>query len=395
MRNLEDVWRKRSAHYMEELQKYMRYIFTGHMAIVIVFLMGAGGYQYSHWLDANHGNINTPSLEIATLIVAFFLMLSRPVTLLKKPDEVYLLPLETKLGVYFKHALRFTFTTQAVTAVIVYIVLWPMLRQVTELEVTQIVSGLIVTIVLKWLNIQAEFAYRWNKAGERIWLNRLMRYALNGAALWGILTGLYLVLAVAVVLLIALWLVDKKHIAKQPFPYEHFVALEDNRMMGIYRFANYFTDVPQVHGSIKRRPYFDFLYNMVPKKHKTTFEYYLFRSVIRTDDHFYLWLRLVVINALIVAFVDITIAGAIISAALAFAVAIQLKQAIASTHEFTMSMLYPLPQESRQKAAVKIVRYFIVAQAVIVLLASIMQPYFYVYALIVLIIGEMTLRFSK
>jgi len=103
----------------------------------------------------------------------------------------------------------------------------------------------------------------------------------------------------------------------------------------------------------------------------------------------------VVINALIVAFVDITIAGAIISAALAFAVAIQLKQAIASTHEFTMSMLYPLPQDSRQKAAVKIVRYFIIAQAVIVLLASIMQPYSYVYALIVLVVGEVTLRLSK
>ena len=395
MRNLEDVWRKRSAHYTEELQKYMRYIFTGHMAIVIVFLMGAGGYQYSHWLDANHGNTATPSLEIATIIVAFFLMLSRPVTLLKKPDEVYLLPLETKLGAYFKRALNFTFTTQAVIVALVYIVVWPMLRQVIELEVSQIVAGLIVTIVLKWLNIQAEFAYRWNKAGERVWLNRIIRYVLNAAALWGILTGLYLVLAVAIVLFIVLGFADKKNITKQPFPYEHFVSLEENRMMGIYRFANYFTDVPQVHGSIKRRPYFDFLYNMVPKKHATTFEYYLFRSVIRTDDHFYLWLRLVVINALVVALIDITIAGAIISAALAFAVSIQLKQAIASTHEFTMSMLYPLMQDSRQKAAIKIVRYFIIGQALAVLIASITQPYFYIYALVILAIGEVTLRLSK
>nr|WP_010306985.1 ABC transporter permease [Kurthia senegalensis] len=187
----------------------------------------------------------------------------------------------------------------------------------------------------------------------------------------------------------------KKQLNGQPFPYEHFVPVEANRMMGIYRFANYFTNVPQVHGSIKRRPYFDFIYKLVPKTHQQTFSYYLFRSVLRTDDHFYLWLRLVVINGLVVAFVDLPIVSIIVSAALAFAVAIQLKQALGSTHEFTMSMLYPLPQDARKKATIKISRYMILAHAIIVLLCSIMQPYFYVYALVVFLIGELTLRISK
>ena len=43
-------WSNRFNHYIDEVQKYMRFIFTGHMAIVLVFLIGAVGYQYSEWL---------------------------------------------------------------------------------------------------------------------------------------------------------------------------------------------------------------------------------------------------------------------------------------------------------------------------------------------------------
>ena len=39
-----------SIHYMTEFQKYMKYVFTGHLAIVLVFTIGAGGYAYSEWL---------------------------------------------------------------------------------------------------------------------------------------------------------------------------------------------------------------------------------------------------------------------------------------------------------------------------------------------------------
>lgn len=397
MRSLEDVWRKRAAHYTEELQKYMRFVFTGHMALVIVFLLGAGGYQYSHWLDANHSNRDVPVAIIAALIVAIFITLSRPVTLLKKPDEVYLLPLETKLDVYFKHALRFTYVTQIMIAAVIYIVMWPTLRQVAELSVSHIVAGLVAICFLKYINVHAEFTYRWLRNGDRRWLvlDYTIRYVLSAAVIWAVLENMPYVAVFAIIIFTVHIVWIKKYIQGQPFPYEHFVALEENRMMGIYRFANYFTDVPQVHGSIKRRKYADVLYKLIPKKHAKTFEYHLFRSVIRTDDHFYLWLRLVFINALVVGFVDIAIAAMVMCAALGFAVALQLKQAIASTHEFTMSMLYPLPENARKKAAVHVVRYFIIAQAIVVLLASIMHPYCWAYALIIIIVGEVTLRLSK
>ena len=50
MNNLREIWGARFVHYMTELQKYMKYVFTGHLAIVLVFTIGAGGYAYSEWL---------------------------------------------------------------------------------------------------------------------------------------------------------------------------------------------------------------------------------------------------------------------------------------------------------------------------------------------------------
>ena len=51
MNNMHDIWGQRFFHYVNELQKYMRYVFTGHLVIVFMFAIGAGGYAYSQWLN--------------------------------------------------------------------------------------------------------------------------------------------------------------------------------------------------------------------------------------------------------------------------------------------------------------------------------------------------------
>lgn len=393
MNNLTDVWRRRFNHYINELQKYMRYIFTGHMALVIVFLLGAGGYKYSNWLkEASH---DFPTILLVSVVMGIVLAFSKPTTLIKKPDEVYLLPLESKMSLYFNKALNLTLMVQTPIAVAIYIVLWPMMRQIGEIEITGILIGFAFTILLKWWNIHVEFMFRWALEGRWIWIDRIARMILTGTFLYCLLNHQSMQAVIVLVLLAVYPIVCKKQTLEKPFPYEPFVKLEENRMMGIYRFANYFTDVPAISGSIKRRRYLDFIYNLIPKSKKTTFDYYLLRSFIRTDDNFYLWVRLTAITALVAAFVHMPIVIAIVAAALAFATAIQLKQALGKPMDFSMSMLYPLKEGAREKSAIKIARYAIIAQAVIVLLAGIGTPYFYLQALVIIVVGELTLRLSK
>jgi len=380
-------------HYIGEVQKYMQFIFTGHIAIVLVFLTGAGGYQYSEWLKVVQTDF--PAEILIAVFIGVLLAFSRPTTLLREPDQVYLLPLESKMSLYFSKALAWTFWSQVWIVAIVYIVSIPLLKAVTDLTTGDIWSIFLLVIVLKYISVRGEFSYRYSERGQMVWVDRLIRAIIFAAAVFMGLQAQLLLSIVATVISIIYIIVFRKKSAGEPVPYEHFVKLEQNRMMSFYRFANYFTDVPHLHGSIRRRGWMDWLYKFVPYGKNNAQKYLVFRTFVRTDDHFYLWLRLTAISAVIAAFVDIPIVTWIVAAALSFATTIQLKQALLSSGEFRMDMLFPLPDNARQLAVKQIVRLAMITQAIIVGLCAITQPMFYIVVVIVLVISELTAKVSK
>lgn len=393
MNNLQSVWSKRFIHYMNEVQKYMKYVFTGHLAIVMVFVIGSVGYQYSEWLKVV--NQDFPAVWLIAMIIGLVLGFSRPVTLLREPDQVYLLPVESKMSDYFKKALNWTFWSQIGLVAVVYLVSIPLLNAVTDLSTSEIWIGLLLIILLKYCNVQIEFNYRYSNRGNHVLIDRIARILLSILAVQTVLTTGFLVGLIYVILLVAYNFSLKKKVREQPIPYEHFVKLEQNRMMGFYRFANYFTDVPHLRGSIRRRSWLNSVYNFVPFNKRNTQSYLVFRTFVRTDDHFYLWVRLTAITAIIAFFVNIPIVTWIVAAALSFATTIQLKYALLSSSEFRMDMLFPVEENQRNKGVRKLIRLFMIVQAIIVMLCSIGQPLFFVSALVILIISEITFKVSK
>ena len=393
MNNLRDVWSSRFMHYIGEVQKYMQFIFTGHIAIVLVFLIGAGGYQYSEWLKVV--STDFPAEMILAVVLGILVALSRPTTLLREPDQVYLLPSESKMPQYFKKALAWTFWSQIWVVAIVYIVSIPLLKAVTTLTTIDIWSVFFLLLVLKYLSVQGEFSYRYSARGHLVWGDRLIRAILYGLAIYmGLQEQLILAIVLAVISCLYV-IVFRSKCAGEPIPYEHFVNLEQNRMMSFYRFANYFTDVPHLRGSIRRRAWLDWMYTSVPYAKSNAQKYLVFRTFVRTDDHFYLWVRLTAISAVVVAFVDIPVVTWIVAAALSFATTIQLKQALIAGGEFRMDMLYPQPEDARTKAVQQIVRLAMIVQAIIVGLCGIMQPMFFVIIVVILVVSELTLKMSK
>lgn len=393
MKNLRDVWSSRFMHYIGEVQKYMQFIFTGHIAIVLVFLIGAGGYQYSEWLKVVQTDF--PAEVLIAVIIGILLAFSRPTTLLREPDQVYLLPLESKMSLYFSKTLAWTFWSQVWIVAIVYIVSIPLLKAVTELTTVEIWTIFLLTIVLKYLSVRGEFSYRYSERGQMVWVDRFIRAVIFAAAIYMGLHAQLLLAVIATVISVVYIIVFSKKSVGEPVPYEHFVKLEQNRMMSFYRFANYFTDVPHLHGSIRRRSWMDWLYKFVPYGKENAQKYLVFRTFIRTDDHFYLWVRLTAISAIIAAFVDIPVVTWIVAGALSFATTIQLKQALLSSGEFRMDMLYPLPDHARQLAVKQIVRLAMITQAIVVGLCAMTQPMFYIAFIIVLVISELTSKVSK
>ena len=201
MKSMHDVWSKRFLHYMEELQKYLRFVFTGHIAIVIVFVVGALGYRYSEWLKIAPADF--PAEWLVAIAVGIVLAFSTPTTLLKQPDSVYLLPLESSMKDYFKKALSWTFMSQVLLPAGLYIISIPMLNTVTELESSQIWFGLFVVVVLKYFNVQIEFNYRYGNRGKMLSVDRIARMLLSMLTLQTVLVEGMAMSAVYVLLFIA------------------------------------------------------------------------------------------------------------------------------------------------------------------------------------------------
>ena len=397
MNNMREIWGQRFLHYVNELQKYMRYVFTGHLAIVFMFAIGAGGYAYSEWLKEIP--VTFPSALIVSAVIALLLMKSAPTTLLKPADIVFFLPLENQLPDYMRRSLTWSTFSQLPLPLITLVVTLPLLK-VTEVGTgTDYMLVALLIVAFKGLFVGSEYNVRIAQP-EFVWPDRLLRLSLAfGTILLGLtLSSIVFIVGILVAIIYAkFW--DKQ--AKQfPFPYEQFIEMEQNRMMRFYRFANYFTEVPHLVGSVSKRSWLKFAMKRSTFKREDVQNYLVIRTFIRTDDTFWLWLRLTALSALGAFLIPIPIVSIIFVGALAFATAVQLILALEGGVEFTMDQLYPEEHEKSQIKAVRaLVRKLIYAQAIILLLAAL--PLYglsftpILIALVAVIIGEVTIRSTK
>lgn len=353
MKSLHDVWSKRLQKYTIEVQNYLKYIVTGHIAVVLLFALGAAGFAYSEWIQDIPPEF--PGALVLAVVFGLLLAISPPSTLLKEADAVYFLPLESKLDELLKPALKWSFFSQLYLPVVVFVVSLPMVNALYGLPSSFFIGFPILLLLLKWWNIQTEFAFRRQGAGEHVWLDRMLRFLLVG-----LFVNFYIEeqLVIAVVVLFAIifygkW-IARKAVGK-PFAYDHFIGLEENRMLRFYQFANYFTDVPHLKGKIKARTWLNWVYRFMKPGPKNAHLYLVCRTFVRSDELFYLWVRLTAIIMVGAWFIPFQLGVALFAGALAFATVIQIWQGLTHTQHFRMDNLFPLSQFSRQQAVGKLV----------------------------------------
>ncbi|WJY27711.1 MULTISPECIES: ABC transporter permease [Sporosarcina] len=396
MNSLRELWGNRFGKYAAELQRYLQYVFTGHLAIVLLFSIGAAGYAYSEWLkDVPPG---LPAAWIAAVLIAAVITLATPVTLLKPADAVYLLPLETELPAYMGRALTWTFFSKLPLPVILFIVSLPMLSAYGLGSKPLYLVLFILILGAVWLNVRSEFAFRGAEEGQGIWVDRAIRFLAGTITIYGVLTASWVLAAGAAVIFAAYYVYWVRRAAGKPFPYTHFIELEQNRMMGFYRFANYFTDVPHLKGSVSKRSWLG-LFMRDPAVETTDAQAFLLRrTFIRTDEPFWLWLRLTMLSMAGAVFIPFPAVAFIFIGALAFASAIQTLQALRGGDEFRMDLLFPHAEETRGREIFRLTERVQWLQAVLV-----MVPAFILHGLsltpvllggIVLIVSEATIRLT-
>ena len=93
------LWKDRASGRMKDLGRYLKYIFNGHLMIVLLFLIGTAAFYYQLWIKT----LSTvfPAEILIAVVVGIFVTSSPVNTFLVEADQVFLLPLEDKLKGFF------------------------------------------------------------------------------------------------------------------------------------------------------------------------------------------------------------------------------------------------------------------------------------------------------
>lgn len=372
--NSQGLWKERYILYIQEMQKYLRYIFNGHLVFVMVLVLGGLAYYYSDWVKTLDSDFPA---ELIMAVVLGILVTRSPInTFLKEPDTVFLLPLETQLKSYFKNSLILSWFMQGFLLLIMLIVFIPMYAKVTGASGKDVGLILIALLVLKYLNLSMRWqVLKYQDVSVSLW-DSLIRFVLNGVLLYFVCSKAHILyVLVTIVLMIGLYLYYRSATRNLVLKWDRLVELENKRMTAFYRIANMFTDVPHLKGKVARRKWMDWLLAFIPYGEKSTYNYLYARTLLRSNDYVGLCLRLTVIGSFILVVFTNIWAHLIVTFLFLFMTALQLLP-VWKVHEWKVWVsLYPLPAKMREAAVIKLISYFLLFEAI-------------VFSLILLVKGE-------
>lgn len=270
--------RRRSQHFML-LLRYWRLVFNDHFVIALFFLFGALAYGYSQWLPT----LGPHEWWTRLLLVAWFTVIAqfgRLATLLKKPDPVFLLPQVEGIRCYLKQAMWYSLILAEIMTVVGIFIALPFALTTEKLSSIEIIAIFLVGMVNKadWLYLARKaISQRWSGQSGRTRLEYWANPFLASVVTW--LVNPYVGLVVAVILYLAVIFYYRDLV----IDWRVAVQAEQDRMYGVYRFFNLFTDVPSVQGNTRRRKWADWLVRWLSKDNQP-WSYLYARAFVRSTE---------------------------------------------------------------------------------------------------------------
>jgi ABC-2 type transport system permease protein len=300
------LWRDRAGGRMKDLGRYLRYIFNGHLVIVLLFLIGTAAFYYQEWIKSLSPSFPAPLL--IAVIIGIFITYSPIYNFLLEADKVFLLPLEGNLKGYFLRSGITSFVFQGYILLLVLAVSMPIYAHVSGNGFSSFIPFLLALLLLKAWNLAATWKIQFFVETSAHRWDFLVRYLINAVFAYLLFKQANpLILIVIGVIMIFYFYSFHGRTKKMGLKWDQLIEAEEKRMASFYRLANLFTDVPKLKDTVKRRIYLDLLISRIPFLQEKTYLYLFARTFLRTSDYLGLFVRLTVIGALAIYFISIGI----------------------------------------------------------------------------------------
>ena len=297
------LWKERASGRMKALGRYLRYIFNGHLVIVLLFLIGTAAFYYQKWIETL--STDFPAELILAVIIGFFATYSPVYNFLLEADRVFLLPLEEKLKGYFLRSGIASFVFQGYILLMVLAVLMPIYAHVSNNGFSSFIPFLAVLLIVKCWNLAITWKINYYvELSVHRW-DIVVRFFLNAAFSYLLFKQANVIILFIIALIMCLYYYSfSARTKKMGLKWDQLIDQEEKRMASFYRLANMFTDVPKLKDTVKRRKWLDLLISRVSFSQDKTYLYLFSRTFLRSSDYLGLFLRLTVIGALGIYFIS-------------------------------------------------------------------------------------------
>ncbi|ETI69627.1 ABC transporter permease [Neobacillus vireti] len=369
------LWKERAGGRVKDLGRYLRYIFNGHLVIVLLFLIGAGAFYYQEWLKTLSADF--PAELVIAILIGILLTYSPVYNFLLEADQVFLIPLENKLKGYFLRSGVISLTFQGYILLMVLAVLMPMYAHINSSGFRLFVPYLAVLLFVKTWNMAVNWRIHYFVQPSVYKWDMVVRYFMNAAFTYLLLKQANLLFLLLIVVVMAFYyrsfFVRTRNMGLK---WDILIDGEEKRMASFYRLANMFTDVPQLKATVKRRKWLDILINRIAFTKDKTYLYLYSRAFLRSSDYLGLFIRLTVIGALGIYFISFGLGQMVLSVLFLYLTGFQLLP-LWNHHQNKLWVdLYPVAPKSKIAAFHKLMMIILLIQTAI-------------FALFILIKGEM------
>ncbi|MCT2535571.1 ABC transporter permease [Aquibacillus koreensis] len=356
---------ERFSTHLKETSRYLKYIFNGHIAIAMLFIVSALAFYYQQWLATIPDNF--PTAIIIAIGFGFIASYSPVRTLLKEPDIIFLLPAEHKMSAYFRFTLLYSFIIQVYLVLLLAAVLGPLyFASYPNQAGSQYLLIVLVLFILKFWNLLANWWMLKIRDYKSRWTDQIIRFVLNAVTFYFFVKAELLLAGITTILLFLLFVYNYYLSKQQPgIAWDLLIEKDNMRMRTFYRIANMFTDVPHLKMQVKKRHVLvSFLTSRIAFHQDKSFDYLYRITLVRSGDYLGMYLRLIFIGGLAVYYVPNIWLKVIFTLLFLYLSAFQLMTLWQHHRTITWLDLYPVSTETRQKALVSLLMSLMLIQVV-------------------------------
>src|SRR5690625_483746 len=303
MFNSEELFKKRFSSHMRETSRYLKYIFNGHIAVAMFFLISALAFYYQQFLAGLPENF--PSVLIIGIAFGLIVSYSTVRTFLLEPDLVFLMSAEEKMDKYFRNSLAYSFVVQLYQVFLLAAVLGPLYFNAFKDRSGKVyLITILLLVVFKGWNILINWWTSFVRDESYKRLSLLVRTVFNIVIFYFIIELNLLFALIATVLFLVLFGMSYAKSKKQNgINWALLVEGDLKSRQSFYKIANMFTDVPHIKSPVKKRSWLVKLLSKLPMEQKNTYTFLYRLSFARSGDYLGMYLRLFVIGGLAIYFI--------------------------------------------------------------------------------------------